>query len=318
MGCGRETTDSDVGSRPRNIAENPGNSSVGGPTEPLPAITGYATSKDVDTSSEGSGVLRALLIGCGLYPNFSKDYQLQGPPNDVAITRELLQSERFGVKPEGIMILVSGSVPEREPTGANIRAAFEQMCSTLRPGDQVLILLAGHGCQVPYTNPEEDPEPDGLDEAFVPADISAWDAKNPPRASELILDDEIGDWLDRMTTVGARVFLIADCCHAGSIDRGPGEPPIWVRERRLPPIFYPSSNEDRDQGSDSEKEQPDWEVPPGVISLFAVPSKFVEIEDRMPPHSTGGVGTVHGRLTFALNQVLRQARRPLTYRELIQ
>jgi hypothetical protein len=265
-----------------------------------------------------TGRLYVLLIGCGHYPNLSRDYQLQGPPNDVAITRELLQSERFGVKPEDVMILVSGSVPEREPTGANIRAAFEKMCATVQRNDQVLILLAGHGCQVPNNNPEDDPEPDGLDEAFVPADVSAWDAKNPPRPNELILDDEIGAWTDRLSQAGARVFLVADCCHSGSINRGPGEPLNWVRERRLPPIFSSAPDERRESSPDPSNDELTWEVPAGVVSLFAVPARFAELEDRMPPHSNGGVATVHGRLTFALNQVLRNARRSLTYRELIQ
>ncbi|MDP1563459.1 MAG: caspase family protein, partial [Pirellulaceae bacterium] len=284
-------------------------------TPPAKAIDEQHLAEDPAPST---GRLYVLLIGCGHYPNLPRDYQLQGPPNDVAITRELIQSERFGVKPEDVMVLVSGSVPEREPTGANIRAAFEKMCSTVQPNDQVLILLAGHGCQVPNNNPEEDHEPDGLDEAFVPADVSAWDAKNPPRPNELILDDEIGAWTDRMSQAGARVFLVADCCHAGSINRGPGEPLNWVRERRLPPIFSPVLDDRLESSPDPSKDEQEWEVPAGVVSLFAVPARFAELEDRMPPHSNGGVATVHGRLTFALNQVLRNARRSLTYRELIQ
>lgn len=282
---------------------------------PAKAMDEQSLAKDPASST---GRLYALLIGCGHYPNLSRDYQLQGPPNDVAITRELLQSERFGVKPEDVMILASGSGPERDPTGANIRAAFEKMCSTVQPNDHVLILLAGHGCQVPNNNPEEDHEPDGLDEAFVPADVSAWDAKNPPRPNELILDDEIGAWTDRLSQAGARVFLVADCCHAGSINRGPGEPLNWVRERRLPLIFSSAPDERRESSPDPSNDERTWEVPAGVVSLFAVPARFAELEDRMPPHSNGGVATVHGRLTFALNQVLRNARRSLTYRELLQ
>lgn len=288
-----------------------------GPNETLPVRVVDEKSPAKDPVPDRSRLL-TLLIGCGNYPNLSRDYQLQGPPNDVAITRELILSERFGVKPEDIMILVSGSVPDHEPTGANIRGAFEKMCSTVQPNDQVLILLAGHGCQVPNNNPEADPEPDGLDEAFVPADVSAWDAKNPPRPNELILDDEIGAWTDRLSKAGARVFLVADCCHAGSINRGPGEPLNWVRERRLPPIFSAVPDDRRESSLDPSKGEQEWEVPAGVVSLFAVPARFAELEDRMPPHSNGGVDTVHGRLTFALNQVLRNARRSLTYRELIQ
>ncbi len=265
-----------------------------------------------------NGQSRAILIGCGNYPQLSKDYQLQGPPNDVAITKELLQSERFGVTAENIATYVSGADSTFEPTAANIRAAFEKLCESVRPNDQVLILLAGHGCQVPNLNPEVDSEPDGLDEAFVPVDISGWDSRNPPPNSELILDDEIGRWLDRMVQAGARVFLIADCCHAGSIDRGPGEPPTWVRERRLPPIFAPTNETPAAPAMGAVNDASAWEAPAEVISLFAVPAKYTELEDRMPPNSNGGIDSVHGRLTFALNQALRQSRRALTYRELIQ
>jgi hypothetical protein len=269
-----------------------------------------------DTSINGQS--RAILIGCGNYPHLSKDYQLQGPPNDVAITRELIQSERFGVEPENITVLVPGLSPDSEPTGANIRAAFENMCATAQSGEQVLILLAGHGCQVPNQNPDVDFEVDGLDEAFVPTDISGWDANHPPKPQELILDDEIGAWAERLSKSGARVFLIADCCHAGSINRGLGEPISWVRERRLPPIFSPIVGQNDGETSESTNDESEWEVPASVISLFAVPSRFAELEERMPPRSTGGVETVHGRLSFALNQVLRNAKRSLTYRELMQ
>ncbi|MBL8888443.1 MAG: caspase family protein [Planctomycetaceae bacterium] len=287
--------------------------SIGDGYEPFPS-----PSRIVERTTSLSSQRRVLMIGCGRYPNLPRDYQLQGPPNDVAITKELLQSERFAVPPENIATLVSGSDPQMEPTAANIRAAFEKLCESVRPNDQVLILLAGHGCQVPNLNPEVDSESDGLDEAFVPADISGWRERNPPSPPELILDDEIGVWLKRLVEAGARVFLIADCCHAGSIDRGPGEPPTWVRERRLPPIFAPTNETPSTLANSPRKDASDWEAPPEVISLFAVPAKYPELEDRMPPNSSGGIDSVHGRLTFALNQTLRQSRRALTYRELIQ
>lgn len=291
-----------------------------GPDAPAAARrSGLAVPSGEQCHSPAAARRLALLIGCSRYPALPANLQLQGPGNDVAITAELLRSERFGIDPRDLIALVSGAGDINEPTAGNIVAAFEGLCAQAGPGDDIFILMAGHGCQVPNRNPESDPEPDGLDEAFVPADISRWESGSPPPENELILDDQISLWLERMTAAGARVFLVADCCHAGEINRGPGEPESWARTRRLPPIFR-AADAEPDLAADDfpATATNDWECPSGIVSLFAVPSRWSAVEDRMPPGSPGGPEGVHGRLSFALNQTLRQARRPLTYRELLQ
>lgn len=261
----------------------------------------------------------ALLIGCTDYPALPEDLWLRGPSSDVALTRELLLDERFGFEETGIRALVHGNAPDSQPTAANIRAAFEGLCAAVQPGDQVFILLSGHGGQQPNLNPDEDPEPDGLDEVFVPEDVTGWSRADRIAGRNVIVDDQIGEWLKRMERAGAFVFLVADTCHAGSINRGVENPPELVRARMLPalhpPAPPPDNRPDRLTGTPTPL---DLDLPAGVVCLFAVPSRFAAREQPMPPENgTGSVG-VYGRLTYALNAVLSSARGPLTYRELAE
>lgn len=261
-----------------------------------------------------------LLIGCGDYPALRAELQLRGPPNDVALIQELLLSDRFRFDSEQLRVLTSSGPNERLPTRELIRREFESLCQRVLPDDDVFVFLSGHGCRIPNQNPAEDPEPDGLDEAFVPMDLSRWDAPAGLDASELILDDELGSWLRRLESAGARVFFIADTCHAGSIDRGAEFDRTATRVRRLPPLPQASpSAEDRSPSSITAAGTE--EIPRGVVSLFAVPANQAALEELMPPgkqSAEGTAGVVYGRLTYALTQVLSETQRPLSYRELLQ
>ena len=59
---------------------------------------------------------------------------------------------------------------------AEHRARVSQLAEQAREGDQVVVLLAGHGSQQPESDPPDAayPEPDGLDEIFLPADVNPW------------------------------------------------------------------------------------------------------------------------------------------------
>lgn len=275
--------------------------------------TATAADQDLQPRS-GSSHRKALLIGCNLYPALP-EYRLQGPENDVRLLSRLLVSEKFGFPANNITTLVSSAARENQPTRANLVREFERLCENNRPGDEVLIFLAGHGCRITNLNPDDDPEPDGLDEAFVPMDVSCWDSGNPPAIGELIADDQFATWLSRLQSSGARVFFVADCCHSGSLDRGgksAGEP---LRVRHLPDVFPVS-----DKGSASPSTvRP--EFPQGMVSLFAVPERDNAVEELMPPgniQSAEGEKEFHGRLSYTLCRILNEASRPLTYRELLQ
>ena len=125
-----------------------------------------ATKPDPAPPRQAAG-RRALLIGVTKYDHLPRDKHLDGPANDVRLMRRLLQ-ERFQFPAEGIVTLTEdeGS-PARRPTRANIEREFRRLADQAREGDQVVILLAGHGSQEPENSPDPvNPEPDGLDEIF--------------------------------------------------------------------------------------------------------------------------------------------------------
>ena len=74
--------------------------------------------------------------------------------------------------------------------------------SLTAPGDTLFFHYSGHGTQVPTDH--DDPEVDGLDEAIVPVDMN------------LIVDDDLRLILCQLP-LGARMTMLADCCHSGTM-----------------------------------------------------------------------------------------------------
>src|SRR5262245_59571847 len=137
---------------------------------PLP---GPASGKDPTP-----GRRHALLVGVTRYPALPPKFQLEGPANDVELLRRTL-GERFGFPAADIVILTEPGRPQRRPTRSNIQREFRRLAAAARPGDQVVILLSGHGSQQPESDPPDPvhPEADGLDETFLPADVGPWQEK---------------------------------------------------------------------------------------------------------------------------------------------
>jgi hypothetical protein len=192
----------------------------------LLCVTGAAGARAADSAGPRK---YALLVGCTEYPNAAAIPELWGPVNDVPMFVELLAGHGFAEA--DVQRLVGWPKdPAERPTRANIVAAFEGLiaraATAAKGGDdvQVFILLSGHGTQVPIPDAQTDPldprnpEPDGLDEVFLPADVKKW--ADGGGLGNAILDDEIGQWLDRLRGHGAAVWIIFDCCHAGTMTRG--------------------------------------------------------------------------------------------------
>ena len=127
------------------------------------------------TSVDGKGRRYALLIGCTKYPHLKPQFHLEGPSNDVQLMSQLLIN-RFKFDAKNIQVLTDSNDASRLPTKENIQKAWQKLATQAASGDQVFVLMAGHGSQVPQQDAsEEDPEPDGLDEVFLPRDVGAWD-----------------------------------------------------------------------------------------------------------------------------------------------
>lgn len=165
---------------------------------------------------EQSARKRALLIGCTKYDKLPETAHLKGPTNDVELMRKVLTA-RFGFADKDIVTLAELPKAAGRPTRANIKSHFERLAKEARPGDQVMILLSGHGNQQPDHEPLD--EPDGLDETFLPCDCGPFDEEKQ-MVVNAILDDELEAWSKAITDSGAALFLIFDCCHSGTMLRG--------------------------------------------------------------------------------------------------
>ncbi|MEX2307890.1 MAG: caspase family protein [Pirellulales bacterium] len=274
-----------------------------------------------------------MLIGCTEYTHLTKRYQLSGPANDVRLTAELL-NERFGFSDEQIVSLTHENSPELQPTRENIVREFDNLVAGVRDGEIVFILLAGHGCREPDDESDDpaDVEEDGWDEVFLPQDITTWHTKAP--VVKGIADDQFRTWLDAIRKKGAFVLFMADTCHSGTMDRGPADDAGLVRYRIVEPSVISSPQlleraivrehpPDTAPAGDDEPAADDFlgivdsggATSGGLVALYAVPANSAEAEQPPPD---GSADQSYGRLSYAVNQILRRVVRPITYRELAQ
>jgi Caspase domain/Domain of unknown function (DUF4384) len=271
---------------------------------------------------------RALLVGVTKYDHLPRDRHLAGPANDVTLMRRLLQ-ERYKFPAAGIVTLSEDeSTPDRRPTRANIEREFRHLAEQAREGDQVVILLAGHGSQQPESDPPDpvNPEPDGLDEIFLPADIGAWNGTKE-RLPGAIVDDELGAWLRAITAKRAYVWAIFDCCHSGTMTRAAEIVRELPPETLVPREELAKARQRADQRQKGTRgastTEPASFVPQEsseyLVAVYACRPTEVTPESPQPPESPRAA--YYGLLTYSLVHVLTEASdsiAPPTYRELVR
>jgi uncharacterized caspase-like protein len=131
-----------------------------------------------------SGRTRALLIGIGTY-ELGVAMNLQGPPHDVVLLRDLLTRD-VGVAPEDVTTLL-----DEQATVAHIQEALEHLAAVSDEGDVALVYFSGHGAadavgDSPYliAHDADGDQPRGLSAARLHELI----ARIPARARLVILD----------------------------------------------------------------------------------------------------------------------------------
>lgn len=268
---------------------------------------------------------RALLIGCTKYDHLEPSRHLQGSANDVALMHDLL-CHRFGFPAERVVILAESSGrTDLRPTRANIEREFLCLGREAMAEEQIVIFLAGHGSQQPDTNPSpDDPEPDGLDELFLPADIKAWDGR-AGRVPNAIVDDELRVWLSVIEQRRAIVTVIVDSCCSGTMTRGIGErvrqiPPddlvpleVLAKARQQAASASVPGDHERTRGNRQAEFVLDT---PSVVAIYAAQSSEATVEQLLPP--SGQDRKPYGLLTYTMSHILSRSTRPMTYRELVQ
>lgn len=136
---------------------------------------------------------QALCIGINDYPGTDND--LQGCVNDANDWAALLRERGFQVT----------SLLDKQATKAAIVEHIERLLAQDKAGDQIVITYSGHGTWLPD---QDGDEADHRDEALCPYDLS-----NGP-----LLDDELFE-LFNARHPRARLVLISDSCHSGTVAR---------------------------------------------------------------------------------------------------
>ena len=174
----------------------------------------------------------AVLVGVSDYGDDPLGLgDLSGPRNDVLLMADVLVER--GADPGDIRILTTGADRARyrrrhevpiagTPDLAAIRAALDALLDAARPGDQAVIHLAGHGWR--QREAIRGSELSGLDEVFLPAGYRiagvAYDHARLDPLEGVLIDNEIGRYIDRLRGLGVDVAFIGDFCHAGDATRG--------------------------------------------------------------------------------------------------
>jgi hypothetical protein len=271
---------------------------------------------------------RALLIGVTKYDNLPRDRHLIGPSHDAHLMAWLLR-ERYQFPAEGIVTLTEDEGdPAHRPIRANIEREFRRIARQAREGDQVVVLLAGHGSQQPESVPPDavNPEPDGLDEIFLPADVGAWQGTKE-RLPNAIVDDDMGAWLRAISAKRAYVWAIFDCCHSGTMTRGTEvfrelPPETLVPHAELARARQRAVQRREATRGESPREQDSFmpsDASHYLVSVYACRPTEVTPEGLQPPESPHA--TYHGLLTYSLVRVLTESaesKTPPSYRDLVR
>jgi metacaspase-1 len=163
---------------------------------------------------------RALCVGINDYPGTNMD--LAGCVNDAQDWQALLEGRGYQVDP----------LHDGEATRARIVDALTSILGSATDGDSVVFAFAGHGSWLPDASRDE---PDGRDEMMCPFDVMQ---------EQYLIDDDLHK-IFSTKRAGVRLYVIADCCHSGSVARyaPPAAADVTpMKARFLPPYAFARGN----------------------------------------------------------------------------
>lgn len=265
-------------------------------------------------SPKSEGTKHALLIACTKYPHIHpNDFPaISGPRNSVKLFREVLRREFAFPACQIVTLAEHVAAKNCKPTYANIVQQINSLIERVREGDQVVLLLIGHGSNQPDDDPRGVDEADGLDELFLPQDARSGKGG---RIQNAIVDDELKKWITTITSKGAYVWLIVDSCHSGTMLRSSQSISAYVP----PDVLIAKQLLDKHQNtrgiSGLSLDLIDAPRNRRVVALYAVQPHETTYEQRMPPEGEHKEQVTHFPLTFTVCRILTSAKH-LTYREL--
>jgi len=147
----------------------------------------------------------ALIVGIDRYLYFP---HLRGCVQDAEAMAGVLR-HRFEFEPERTRVL-----RDEEATEKGILDALAVLAGKVGEDDQVVFYFSGHGSWIEAPLEVSSHEPDRRDQTLVPVDSGR--NEHPTRD---IRDDEIYEWLLRVSDVTPFITFIFDSCHAGTAVR---------------------------------------------------------------------------------------------------
>ena len=164
---------------------------------------------------------RALCVGINDYPGSKMD--LAGCVNDARDWQALLEDRGFTVR----------CLHDSAATCARMMEELNALVGQGRQGDSLVFTFSGHGSWLPDDDRDE---PDERDEMMCPYDVMQ---------DHYLLDDNLHEVFSRKA-IGVRLFVLADCCHSGSVVRyapSPAKPDdAPIKARFLPPYVFAKGN----------------------------------------------------------------------------
>jgi len=98
---------------------------------------------------------------------------------------------------------------DREATKNNVARAIQEVGRDCAVGDYFIFFYAGHGCQLPDQDGDEQ---DGKDDAYC-----LVDANGDLKAAAFLRDDDFARMVTTCVARGVNILVISDCCHSGSV-----------------------------------------------------------------------------------------------------
>lgn len=152
-----------------------------------------------------SVIKRAVLIGI----NYTgTDNQLNGCINDSENLKEFLVTKKFFGDNE-IIMMNDNKEGDLYPTKANIIKQFTELVDFANQNKdkevRLFLSYSGHGY---YQRDLNGDEKDGRDEVLCPIDCDT---------NGFIVDDDIKQYFVDKLHSNVKVFVLADCCHSGTI-----------------------------------------------------------------------------------------------------
>ncbi len=251
--------------------------------------------------------LRALLVGIDQYA--PPVPPLAGCVNDINAFEESLRG-RVGTDPETTLEL--RVLRNEQATHAAVVEAFRSHLGVAGPDDVALFYFAGHGSQERAPEAFWPLEPDRLDETLV-----CHDSRSPGQFD--LADKELSALIEEASARGAHVVVILDCCHSGSGTRGPED--LGVRVRRAPTDDRVRTLADF-QLTEAQRARllaPRSGAAAGTTATAWPAGRHVLLaacRDEQEAAEYFGNGQLRGAFSYFLNETLRQATGPLSYRDL--